>query len=293
MKKHKLQHFETFIAIVEQGGFTAAARKLDVSKGAVSHSIRLLESELGVPLIIRDTRNMELTEEGERLYAQCLRIQSELQDAENLIANFQGKPSGTLRISVNPHLAEHRLLPLIEQYQFRFPEVNLEIITEERMPDIQAEQIDIVFGVNWPAPDDIVSRTIGETRYVLCASPQYLKKFGTPKSVNELQQYHYIAHSGRSPQNLIADLKKPLPNNFTPYLSMNNASLMRAAALKHWGIVQLHDYVIENELKTGALIELCAEDLKSKIPLYVYYVKHRFVQPKIRQFVQLLFQETD
>src|SRR3989338_7943880 len=94
-----LHHFETFLCVAESGSFTAAAKRLEVSKAAVSHTIRVLEESLQTPLFIRDTRNIRLTEEGKLLFSQCKRLKEELDTARNLVAGFNSSPSGTLRIS--------------------------------------------------------------------------------------------------------------------------------------------------------------------------------------------------
>jgi DNA-binding transcriptional LysR family regulator len=291
MSSPALQHFETFLMVAKTGSFTAAAKELRVTKAAVSHAVRLLEESLQVPLFIRSTRRVNLTDEGELLLTQCQRLQHELDVARDLVGSFQRKPSGKLRISCNQYLAQSRLLKPLQQYQQLFPQVEIDILVEERMPNMQQEQIDIVFGVNWPAPEDVVARPIGKTRYVLCASPTYLKKYGTPKKINDLSEHHYIAHSGRSPDNMIVNLKHEINLNLNTPLKLNNAMLMKQCALMSMGIIQLHDYMLADELQSGKLIVILSDYLKPDIPLYVYYQKHRFVQPKIRQFIKLILPE--
>jgi len=283
-----LYHFETFIAVAEYGSFTAAAKKLGVSKSAVSQTIKALESSMKLPLFIRSTRQVNLSDEGYLLYEQCKRLKQELNAAQDLISNFNEAPSGTLRISCNPFYAETYLIPIINKYSKKYPSVTLEIIAEERMPDMQKEQIDIVFGINWPAPDYVVAKKIGATRYVLCASPKYLKKYGIPKNIKELENHKYISHIGRTPNNIIASLNKNVSLNINAQLKLNSASLMKQSAISGLGIVQLHDYIIKEELKDRSLIEILSEYLQKNIPIYIYYQKHRYVQPKIRQFINLV-----
>lgn len=282
-----LQHFETFLVVAETGSFTAAAKTLGHSKASVSQNIRSLESSLQVSLFSRSTRHVNLTDEGKLLFAQCQRLKSELDIAREIVSGFNTSPTGTLRISCNPYFADSHLLNIIHKYMELFPKVKIEILTEERMPNMQQEQTDIVFGINWPAPQDIVAKPMGSTRYVLCASPKYLKKFGTPKDIKALEQHRYIPHYGRSAENIVANLKKPTTLNFSPKLVLNNTYLMKKCALLGMGIIQLHEYMVEDELKNGALVEILPQSLKERIPLYIYYQKYRFVQPKIRQFVNL------
>ena len=287
MNKLSLQNFETFLAVAERGSFTSAAEVLGISKAAVSQTIRSLEESLEIPLFIRSTRRISLTDEGELFFAQCQRLRDELDITRNLVGKFKQSPSGLLRISCNAYIAETWLVHILKPYMDKYPDVHLEILIQERMPDMQREHIDIVFGVNCPATDDVVVRTISKTRYVLCASPSYLKKRGVPQSIKDLEDHHYIPHLGRSPKNSVSQLKQPTALNISPRLSINNAYIMKKCAELGYGIVQLHEYLVQEELKNGTLVEILKKSLHSKISLYMYYQKHRFVQPKIRQFVNL------
>ena len=285
-----LQNFETFLCVAENNGFTAAAKKLNISKAAVSNSIKLLEESLKIPLFIRNTRNISLTEEGELLLTQCYRLKHELDTARDLVSKFHDSPTGTLKISCNPYFANNFLIKKLQTYMQKYPKVNIEILVEERMPDLENEQIDIIFGINWPAPLDTTRKIIGKTRYVLCASKPYLEKFGTPKNLKDLEINHnYIPHLGRKNKNNLVNLKENLnPNlNLNSNLKSNNAKFMKKFALENMGIIQLHDYMIEEEIKNGSLIEILKDNFKQEIPIYIYYQRHRFVQPKVRNFVNL------
>lgn len=288
MDKPALQHFETFLIVAKTGSFTAAAKQLGISKAAVSHTIRLLEESLQVGLFIRTTRRVSLTDEGSLLLSQCERLKCELDTTRDLVAGFIEAPSGKLRISCNPYLVEARFLSVLQDYIEKYPQVEIDVLAEERMPDMQREQIDIVFGINWPAPEDIVARPIGKTRYVLCASPAYLKKNGTPKKLKDLEKHRYIPHLGRTATTKIITLKSTIPLNLITPLQSNNAYFMKKSAELGLGIVQLHDYMVEDELRSGKLVEVLQAELQPSILLFIYYQKHRFVQPKIRQFVNLL-----
>ncbi len=282
------QKFEVFHKVAELGSITEAAKQLHVSKAAVSHSIKQLEATLEIPLFIRSTRKITLTDEGKLLYTQCQRLKDELDITRNLISNFTAEPSGTLRISCNPYLADTLLLPILSKYIKQYPAVNIEVFAEERMPNMFKENIDIVFGINWPAPDEVVAREIGKTRYVLCASPQYLENHGTPTTLKELEKHTYIPHLGRNDENIIANLKQKISLNLNTQLKVNNALLMKRFALNGFGITQLHDYMVNDEIRSRQLVEVLKDTMKTTIPLYIYYQKHRFVQPKIRQFVSLV-----
>jgi len=289
--KPVLQHFEIFLKVAEEKSFTGAAKLLGVTKSSVSQTINTLENELHFPLFIRSTRVVKLTDEGELLYQQCLRLQDELETTRNLLGSFSESPSGQLTMSSSSYFAEHYLLKIIQTYKKKFPQVELDIMIEERMPNMRKENIDIVFAVNWPAPDEVIAREIGKIRYILCASPQYLKQYGTPKTIQDLQQHHYIPHSARTEANIIPSLKKTNHLKLKTSLKTNNAMLMKQFALEGCGIICLHDYMVEKDIERGKLVEILKDQLKPSIPIYIYYQKHRFVQPKIRQMVNLVLEE--
>ena len=288
MNKPSLQQFEVFLTVAEYNSFTAAAKQLGISKAAVSQQIRQLEQNLKAPLFTRSTRRIALTDEGEQLQQQCLRLQNELDATRDLIGQFEAEPSGSLRISSNPYLVNTQLLPILQQYQQLFPKVKIELRTEERLPDMDKEGIDLIYGINWPPPMDIIARPIGKTRYVLCASPGYLARKGTPKKLSDLQHHDYIAHSGRNKNNIIAQLKSDTIPALNVILRTNNADSLINATKRGMGIAQVHGYMINEELKNGELVEVLSDCLRPSIDLYIYYQKHLFVQPKLRQLINLI-----
>lgn len=288
MKTSTLSQFETFICVAEKASFTDAAAMLSISKAAVSQAIKQLEQTLEVPLFIRTTRRIRLTEEGKLLLVQCQRLKEELDTTRSIIGDFKQNPTGILRISANPYVNQSHFLNLISEYQRRYENVKIEIRTDERMPSFEKDQVDLAYGVNWPAPDDIVAKKIGKTRYVICASPSYLKEHGTPKKLVELANHKYIPHIGRQAITPIVNLNTTQKINLNSRLLINDAALMKECALKNMGIIQLHDYMIKRELEDGSLIEILEDQIQKETTLYVYYQRHRYVQPKVRHFLKLI-----
>ena len=289
-KNHILQQLNVFMAIVDAGGITAASDRLGLSKAAISQRLRILEDALQTPLFLRTKRNMLLTDEGQLFLSQCQHLQSEIDAMMNVVSQIHTAPSGKLTISCNPSLADEMLLPTLNMYMESFPQVQVDLIVEERMPDMQKEKVDIVFAVNWSAPGDLIARNIGKTRYILAGSPEYFARFGFPKSIHELKHHRLIHHSGRGNRYLM-DLKSDCMPVMTAYLNINHSSLIKSCALKGMGLIQLHDYKLKKEIADGTLIEVLKDYFNPAIPLYIYYQKHHFVQPKVRQFVNLLLKQ--
>ncbi len=142
------------------------------------------------------------------------------------------------------------------------------------MPDMMHEKIDLVFGVNWPAPDEVIAKKIATTRYVLCASPDYLLKKGIPLTLADLANHDYIPHSNRTKHNFLIGSKQTLKQFPQTRIKVNHAGMMKQLALQGWGIIQLHDYMVQKELSEGKLIEILATELTKPMFLYIYY--HKF-----------------
>ncbi len=287
MTSPSLAQFETFLHVAETGSVTLAADALSLTKAAVSQAIKQLEQQLGLPLFTRESRRMILTTEGELLLAQCQHLKDELDATRALVSQFHQTPQGTLRVCCSPYWAKEKMVALTKTYHQHFPEVRLDFIVDERMPDMKRENIDIVFGVNWQPPDDIIARKMGETDYVLCASPAYLTQHGTPHTLAELANHTYIAHRSREKRNLIMGVNDASKLKLNVAFSCNSASLMLALAREGYGITQLHRYVVEHALAQGTLVPLLEDVVHFSTPLYIYYYKHRYLQPKVRHFIAL------
>ncbi len=278
VNKISLSHLESFILIAELKHLSQVAEKLGVTKAAISQSLKLLENEVGSILFDRSTRKMELTEVGQLLYKESLGVKASMESLKSAISGLQVAPKGVLRIMANPIWAETFLLEKIQSYLLAFPDMQVELLTDERVPSMKMEKIDLVFGVTWEAPLDVVRKKIGETRYVLVGSPDYFKRQGKPEKKSDLKSQVFIHHAGRELSDLRAVSK----------LSMNQVSLLKSAALKGMGLIQVHEYAVLEELKKGLLIEVVPGFFKSEEPVFLYYAKPKFVQPKVREFLKLL-----
>jgi DNA-binding transcriptional LysR family regulator len=287
----KFERINTFIKVVEENGFAAAARVLYISTAAVSKQITALEQSLGVQLLIRNTRRLRLSEIGEQYYTTCKQALNQVLETETLITWEQKQPSGTLRITSNRYFAEQYLLPKLADFLQRYPKIKLDLELAERFPDLLQEDIDILFGVSMLGPTDLVCRKVATTRYVLCASPNYLATHGNLKNPADLKQHVYITHSMRQPANVVKFAENHIIH-VEPSLWLNDAKAMLTCACQGIGIVRIHDYMVRDALTTGQLVELLPEYSETNIPVYLYYKPNRYLQPKIRCFIDFYFTET-
>ncbi|WP_454781090.1 LysR family transcriptional regulator [Legionella sp. WA2022007384] len=280
----KLERIAAFIDVVDENGFAAAARKQGVSTAAISRLVTRLESDLNVELLKRTTRKVSLTEIGITYYQHCKKTIDGLREAEIAIAGSQNEAVGTLKVVSSRYFALKHLIPGLSSFMAKNPNLQVMFELAERFPDMDMEEIDILFGVSLEGAGHLVRKRVAMTRYVLCASPEYLKKYGTPRVPHDLSKHHYITHSMRTPDNVLVfkDNKEIVVH---PILWLNDSRAMRECAILGMGIVKLHDYIIADALRDGHLIEVLSEFQDQQLPVYVYYQQSRYLQPKIRKFI--------
>ncbi len=195
-----------------------------------------------------------------------------------------------LNITSNRYFANEYLIPYLSEFISLYPKLTLNIELAERFPDFSEENIDILFGVSLEGPPDLVRKRITTTRYVLCASPEYLKKQGTPTSPDEICQHKYITHVMRKPDNII-QLRNDKRICVKPTLLLNDCQVMLECAIRGMGIVMLHDYIVRDVINKGSLVEILSDYQEPEKPVYLYYQHQRYLQPKIRHCIDFFTQK--
>lgn len=280
---------KTFVLIIEENSFIGAGRKLNISKAAMSKRIAALEDELRVKLLVRTTRSLSLTDEGRILYEHSKRIFKELDEVEGLLAEMHHEPTGELFVISGPHFGEEYLLPHLPAFLERYPKVKLKLSFRQSMPDMIKEEVDIVCGLSIQGHPDAIQRSLSKTRHVLCASYGYLEKYGEPRVPDDLLRHHLITHSLRQPNNEVV-FKSGQRIILEPFLILDDTRIMLQCALMDLGFIRVHHYVVEKALKERKLKEILPKYMEQKntISLYLYYMKNRYLHPKIRLFVDFI-----
>jgi DNA-binding transcriptional LysR family regulator len=286
-----LSQIKTFVLTSKLGSLAAAARALGISPAAVSKQLTRLEEELGLQLLLRSTRRLELTEVGINYCFQCRRILEEMEAASALISQIKVVPNGVLKVVSGRHFAASYIVPHMKEFLLRYPEIELNLELAERIPDLNAEAIDVLIGMSISATGDAIQKRIMTTSYSFCASPTYLKQFGFPEKPDDLKNHRYIAHSMRKPDNELLFRNNEVVT-ITPYIRVNDAQTMLNFALDGLGIVMLHHYVVKEHLAKGALQEFLTAYNHSDIPIYVAYPQRRFIASKIRCFIDFITEKT-
>lgn len=273
-----------FVLTVENRSLAAVARKMRISSAAVSKQLTKMEKNLGVQLLIRSTRRIELTDIGRDYYIQCQRVLEEADEAQALISQMRSVPSGSLHVLSGRHFAASYIVPHVESFLLENPQIHLNLELGERIPDFHNERVDVIIGMSVTATGDVIQRKIACTSYVYCASVKYLESFGTPKKPDDLKRHRYITHSMRRPDDRV-EFDEGKSVTVQPYIRVNDAQTMLEFALVGLGIVKLHRYVVQKYLDAGHLCELFTAENKQEIPIYVAYLQRRFVPSKIRRFI--------
>ncbi|MET0100983.1 MAG: LysR family transcriptional regulator [Sedimenticola sp.] len=289
-----LPYFETYAAVVEEGSFTAAAEALGVSKSVVSKQVSHLEKHLGVQLLQRTTRRLHLTQAGEVFASYTQRIMSEVREAEQSVLPLQSEPQGRLRISAPESLAVSLLPDALLRFQQSFPKLELEVHITGRFVDLVEEGIDVALRVGELEDSSLVARLLMPCSFHACASPEYLKKYGSPEHPDELINHNCLVYS-QGPQSDSWFFQDTDGKGFNVKVEGNlrsdTGNLLMNAALNGNGIFIGPTYMVASAIKEGRLKTVLGDYAPATSGLYAVYPYSKLVSKKVRAFVDYLFEE--
>jgi DNA-binding transcriptional LysR family regulator len=281
---------KTFAAVVDAGSFVGAADALDMSKAAVSRYVADLEVRLGVRLLHRTTRKLALTEEGRAFHGRCKSLLSELDEAESEITAHSARASGLVKVNVPVSFGILQLAPLWSDFMAANPKVTLDVTISDRFVDLVEEGYDLAVRIGNLPSSTLVSRKLASTRMVLCASPAYLKKHGRPKYPADIAAHAVLAYSllATGDQWELEGPKGKVSVQVHPVLRTNNGDTCRAAALKHQGIILQPSFLVDADLRSGALVEFMPDYRSVEFGIYAVYPSRQFVSAKVRLLIEFL-----
>lgn len=286
----RFQEMTVFAAVVDAGSFVRAAEALDMSKAAVSRYVAELETRLGVRLLHRTTRRLSITYEGERFHARCRVLLGELEEAEAEVTSRTGKAAGQLKVSAPVSFGLLHLAPLWAGFMARHPDVTLDVTLSDRMVDLVEEGFDVALRIARLPSSSLVSRRLSSSRLVLCASPRYLKARGKPKHPSELVHHTVFAY------NLLSggdswEFDGPgghVSVKVEPRLRTNSGDTCRAVAVQHMGIVIQPSFLVAEDLRSGALVEVMPQWRSLEFGIYAVYPTRKHVPAKVRLLIDYL-----
>jgi len=288
-----LGSIELFCLAAETGGFTSAALAAGVTPAAVSRSISRLEKRLGLRLFVRTTRSVRLTDAGRTYFAQCQQALAQLADAEREVMGQQALPSGTLRISVPTTYGHHRILPLLPAFRERFPDIRLHVHLSNRNIDFVEEGYDMAVRVRAQPDSTLIARHLEDAGLVVVATRKYLKKAGTPRTLDDLSAHECIQFELPSSGRRISWLFKENGKDREVFADsayscsddvLGGVTLAKSDA----GLFQTYRFVVEKELADGTLVEVLKPFAGRSRPYTLLYPDGRHVPLRVRVFIDFL-----
>ncbi|WPU25108.1 LysR family transcriptional regulator [Cedecea neteri] len=299
MKRHfeemQIGTLELFCQAAEQLSFSAAANVMGITPAAVSRSIARLEERLGVRLFVRTTRQIRLTESGERYFSQCQQALQQLREAEREVTGAQIEPAGVLRISLPTPYSHYRVLPLLPEFRQLYPRVSVQVHISNRNIDFADESYDIAIRGRSPADSSLIARKLEDAELITVASPAYLARAGIPKTLDDLNQHECIQFelpsTGRKvPWTFSIDGKDTdifTSGGFTCAEDvLGIVTLARSGA----GLIQTYRFILEQDVAEGTLIEVLPEYGGTSRPFILLYPHARHLSLRVRSLVDFLVQ---
>lgn len=291
-KTDHLGGITAFVTTAQQGSFTAAAEQLGLTKSAVAKSVGRLEQRLGLMLFQRSTRRLSLTPDGERYLSSCQNVVEILEQAEAELTSHISQPAGRLRIDLPAAFGRQRIMPLLLQVTRRYPQLGLTVTFSERFVDPIEEGIDLVVRIGELADSSgLVARRLTTQKLVICATPDYLQRYGEPASVDDLARHACVLGFRRNqPISWILKGEQGQITRFTPPVTHEFADgdAILAATLAGCGFAQLPLWLVGQYLQSGALREVLTGHSGGEMPVSALWPKSRQLLPKIRHVVDTL-----
>lgn len=279
-----------FAQVVEEKSFSGAARRLGLSKAAVSRQVAALEDALGSQLLNRTTRRLSLTEAGLVLYEHCARIAAEAEAAERAAANLSAAPRGLLKVNAPMSFGQLHLAPALAAFLARYPEVELEVTLNDRYVNLIEEGFDLAVRIGRLEDSSLIARRLAGARQILCAAPAYLARRGAPDAPLALKDHDCLLYSyQRSPNEWRfkgprGEERVRVQGRFTA----NNGDVLRQAALDGLGVALLPSFIVGPDLRSGALTELLTAYRPPELGVHAVYPASRHLSPKVRRLVDFL-----
>nr|WP_246805966.1 LysR family transcriptional regulator [Ensifer sp. ENS07] len=281
-----------FVAVAQSGGFRAAARRCDLSPSALSHSVANLENRLNVQLFHRSTRNVSLTDAGQRFFARLGPALDEIAKAADELSDFSSRPSGTLRINADATAAEQVLGPLVLKFMASFPDVQVEVVSERRLVDIAENGFDCGIRSSEIVSDDMIAVPIGlMQQHVVVAAPSYLANAPALRSPANLVDHRCIQlrmPSGRLYRWEFERRGEAMAIETRGGLVLDNSRLILAAAIDGYGLAYVTKWMAGSALDAGILEQVLEEWTPPYPGLSLYYPRHRHLSASMRAFVSFL-----
>ncbi|WP_455201924.1 LysR family transcriptional regulator [Kaarinaea lacus] len=287
----RFENLQTFVKVVDFGSISAAAEHMGIAKSAVSRRISELEQHLAVQLFRRTTRQLNLTDSGKSFYQRAIQILTDLEEAELAVSQQHGELAGVIKIAAPLSFGLLHLTSAFTEFMKANPKLQLDLDFNDRHIDILQEGFDLAIRVTRLADSSFIARRLATIRHMVCASPEYLKLYGTPQSPDALQHHRCLSYSNIHDSNLWhyqdqngnkGQVKVPV------VLSANNGDFLRQAATAGLGIILEPTFIIYDAINKGQLVPLLEDYQWPAIDAYAIYPHTRHLSQRVRALVDFL-----
>jgi DNA-binding transcriptional LysR family regulator len=283
----RLALMKTFVAVADEEGFAAAARRLGVSPPVVTRAVAELEAHLGVRLLERTTRKVRITEAGARYLGDCKRLLAELDDVEAAVSGAHHKPRGLLSITASVMFGRLFVAPVLIDFLSKYPQVTARALLLDRVVDLMEEGLDVAVRIAKIPDSSLTAARVGAVRRVTCASPAYLKKHGTPLTPRDLLEHRCFVFSAERSAPAWAYEHRGKPLSFRPnaVLLANASEVGIDAAVAGAGVTRALSYMVAAHVHAGRLRVILEDYEPEPIPIHVLYREGRRAPARVRAFV--------
>lgn len=280
-----LNDLRLFIRVIETGSFTAAGETLGVQKSTISRRIAQLEDDMGVRLLQRSTRRLQLTDEGQSLFERCGPLLDELEQTQAEVAATHTEPRGRLRLTMPPELGAFIMNGVVASFSQRYPQIELDIELSTRLTDLIEEGIDLAIRVGTLTDSTMVGRKLAEINLGLYASPAYLTQCGEPKTPDDLREHNCLGMRKADNSWAFQNWRDGEPLPITGRLRANSLTFLRGMILQNIGIARMPRSFVADEVKRGELRQLLPDFEIAPIDVHAVYPSRRHLNPKVRLFI--------
>ena len=283
----RFTELQTFVTVAESVGFNAAARKLNRSAPTVTRIVASLETRIGTRLFLRTTRQVALTEAGERLFRDARRLLGDLDTAEAAASGAHEDPKGVLSVTASVIFGRRYVAPILRSFIDRFPQVSARALFLDRNVNLIEEGLDVAVRIGDLPSSSLTAVRVGEVRRILIASPAYLERHGEPKVLDDLQRHRLAAPSsvteaGSWDFQAVGDRRN---FDIAPAFVANTIDTSIDAARDGWAIARVLSYQVSDELQSGQLVEVLGGYEDRRMPIHLVHAEGPLRAAKIRAFV--------
>jgi DNA-binding transcriptional LysR family regulator len=285
-----LERMAIFARVVEDKSFSAAARRLNLSKSLVSKQLTQLEKSLGARLLNRTTRALSLTDAGAVLYEHCARIMEELEEAKLAVGRLQSEPRGLLRISAPVAFGRLHIATVLPEFLAAYPDLKIDMVTTDRFVDLAEEGYDVVIRIVDQAAPTLVARKLAPVNRKMVATPEYFERYGVPQTPEDLEKHNCLTYTYFNPQDPWR-LRGPdgdISVKATGNMRVNDDDVLSQAVLGGLGLALLPTFIIGKELQAGRLQSVLSQYIPVERHIYAVYLANRHVSAKVRAFIDHL-----